>query len=79
MYKCSICSSVDVPSVNIYTTDEPDYTPPDNLYQRNQQQKSWLSCIGKKKKQQTNKNVYIFKVLTPWLGISLVCPHGLYF
>lgn len=50
MYKCSICSSVDVPSVNIYTTDEPDYIPPDNLYQTNQQQKSWLSCMGKKKK-----------------------------
>ena len=42
MYKCSICSAVHVPSVNIYTTDEPDYTPSDNLYQTNQQKQKKL-------------------------------------
>ena len=43
MYKCSICSPVHVPSVIIYTTDEPDYTPPDNLYQTNQPEK--VGCL----------------------------------
>lgn len=58
MYKCSICSPVHVPSVNIYTTDEPDYTPPDNLYQTNQQQQKKVSCLVRAKEK---KKVYILK------------------